>query len=172
MNFLKILIVAVVVQIATATFAQNHIVIGVESKVFETPMAKDEYAATNEADEPVLLQPGMVFAVKEQKGGWYVIEYSPGLRGMVMQNVVADKSKLKSPVAGSYKVFNQAGKNVNVVVTDGKWTLNAGGKNYTGQSDGASVIFADEAGNEAFSLTNIDGTPLLFTYDNNVTHYF
>lgn len=172
MKFRRLISVAVAIQFAMAAFAQNHIVIGAESKVFETPMAKDEYAATNADDQQVVLQPGMAFAAKEEKGGWYVIEYSPGLRGMVTQNVVADKSQLKAPVSGTYKLANQQGVSVRVDNDGGKWTLTSGDKKYNGVADSVSVIFLDDAGNQMYSLTSLSGKPLLFTYDNAVTKFF
>ncbi len=152
--------------------AETNIVIGKDTKVFETTVAKDEYAAVNQNDKPVILNIGMAFTVKDQKAGWYVIEYSPGLRGMVMQNVVADNALVGMPAAGTYKVANNPSETVTVSVNGSDWTLRSGSKSFPGKGDGKAVIFTSADGNMEYSLTDISGKPTVFNYNNSVTKFF
>ncbi len=140
---MKKLLVSVLVSacFAACAYAETNIVIGKDTKVFESAVAKDEYAAVNQSDKPVILVAGMAFSVKEQKAGWYVVEYSPGLRGMVMQNVVADNSVVKAPSAGTYKVVNNPSETVTIFNDGNNWTLKSGSKVLSGKGDGKAVIF-------------------------------
>ncbi len=152
--------------------AETNIVIGKDTKVFESAVAKDEYAAVNQNDQHVILVTGMAFPVKDQKAGWYVVEYSAGLRGMVMQNVVADNSVVKAPATGTYKVANNPAETVTISNTGNDWTLKSGTKSFSGKGDGKAVVFTSADGNMKYSLTNISGKPAVFNYDNSVTKFF
>lgn len=151
--------------------AQKYIAISTDSKVFETAQAKDEYAAQNSNGDDVILKRGMCFIIKEQKAGWYTIEYTQGLRGMVMVNVIADASTLKKPAAGEYSVANATGKKVNIS-NNGSWTLKDGDVSYTGTEDGNIVIFTDKDGNQTYSLTVLNGKPMVYSYANSITKYY
>lgn len=150
----------------------NVVVIAKDSKVFETPIAKDEYAALNKDDVAVILKSGMAFPLLEQKGGWYVVEYTPGLRGMVMQNVIAADAIIKTPAAGLYKVANNPNESVTVTNNGNSWNLKSGDKTFSGSQIDNTVIFCDSNGVQKYSLVNISGKPLVFNYDNSVTLYY
>ncbi len=156
----------------TYAYADNNIVIGKDTKVFETTIAKDEYAAVNQNDEPIMLRYGMAFAIKENKSGWYVVEYTQGVRGMVMQNVVADEKLVSIPKAGTYKVTNNPSETV-VITNDGNtWSLKSGAKVYSGKSDDNSVLFITSDGKVMYSLSNLSGKAFVFNYDNSITKFF
>lgn len=109
--------------------------------------------------------------VKELKGGWYTIEYTPGLRGMIMQNVIADKASFKKPVAGEYSVVNSPAEKISVT-NNGKWLLNTGTEQIVGTEDNNIVIFLDKEGNQCYSLTNINGKNFLYCYKNSITNFY
>lgn len=157
---------------ALTVFAQDYVIISTPTKVFEQPVAKDDFAALNSKDIPVTLQPGMAYKITEAKGGWYVIEYSSGLRGMVMQNVIADTSTIKTPAAGTYKVANNPSESVTVTNAGGNWILKSGSKEYQGKTDGKIVTFLQATGPAHYTLVNLNGKNLVFNYDNSVTGYF
>lgn len=152
--------------------AENYIVIGKDSKVFESPVAKDEFAAVNKDDVPVVLKAGMAFKASEQKTGWYVVEYSPGVRGMIMQNVIAPASAVKAPAAGKYKVANNISEEVTVSGSGENWSLSSGGASFSGIKEGDIVVFPDAKGNIKYTFINYNGKPAIFNYDNTVTNYF
>lgn len=168
---MKALVTAILLLSCISSNAQKFIAIIKDTKVFETPVAKDEYAALNSQGKEVILLPGMCFAVKDQKAGWHTIEYTQGLRGMVMQNVVADPSVLKKPVAGEYSVTNSPAKKVSVT-NNGKWILNTGSEVLDGTEDNNIVIFFDKNGNQLYSLTNMNGKTILHSYLNSVTNFY
>lgn len=155
-----------------STYAENTIIIGKDTKVFETSVAKDEYAAVNQNDQPVILRQGMAFAIKEQKAGWYVIEYTLGLRGMVMHNVIADNALVKMPATGSYKVTNNPSETVIISTTGDNWTLKSGNKSYPGKSNNKTVLFTSPDGTVTYSLTNLSGKPTVYNYDNSITKFY
>lgn len=160
--------IALIPQIANA----KRIVISTDSKVFETPVAKDEYCAVNDNDEPVILLTGMAFQVKEEKAGWYVIEYSPGLRGMVMTNVISDNNTISAPVQGNYSVTNNPGEKVEITVSGTDYTLKSGQKSYKGNIEDKVVLFVDAEGKKAYSATMLDKKPAIFNYNNAITKFF
>lgn len=169
----RICITLLTVCLGTAViFAEDMLIIGKDTKVFETTVAKDEYAAVNQNDEPVILRQGMTFGIKEKKAGWYVVEYTSGLRGMVMQNVVADDATVKSPTAGTYKVTNNPTETVTITNNGSSWNLTSGNKSYSGLASGKSIAFTNANGNVAYTLVNISGKPMVYNYNNTVTKFF
>lgn len=156
----------------TVMFAEDMLIIGKDTKVFETTVAKDEYAAVNQNDEPVILRQGMTFGIKEKKAGWYVVEYTSGLRGMVMQNVVADDATVKNPTPGTYKVTNNPTETVTITNNGSTWNLTSGNKSFSGATSGKSVTFTNANGNVEYTLVNISGKPMVYNYNNSVTKFF
>lgn len=167
-----LLIAALSLGLASTWVNAARIVIGTDTKIFETPIAKDEYAAVNDNDEPVLLKQGMTFTVQEEKAGWYIIEYSPGLRGMVMTNVVADPKTLIAPVAGAYNVVNNPAEKVNITREGIVYTLTSGDKSYQGKLEDNVIIFTNPDGIETYSITVRNGKPQVFNYANSITKFF
>lgn len=167
-----LLIAALSLGLASTWVNAARIVIGTDTKIFETPIAKDEYAAVNDNDEPVLLKQGMAFTVQEEKAGWYIIEYSPGLRGMVMTNVVADPKTLIAPVAGAYNVVNNPAEKVNITREGIIYTLTSGDKSYQGKLEDNVIIFTNADGIETYSITVRNGKPQVFNYANSITKFF
>lgn len=170
---MKSLIISVMLSLVTVStvFAEN-IVIGINTKVFETPIAKDEYAAVNQNDVPVILVVGMAFPVIEKNAGWYVIEYTSGLRGHVMQNVLADATAVKAPAPGTYNVSNNPKESVRISKSGDEWMLISGSNTFSGKADGHAVIFMDKDGHQVYSLCILSGKPMVYTYDNAVTKFF
>ena len=166
--FAALLSLASIPQIVNA----KRIVIEADTKVFETPIAKDEYAAVNDNDDPVILLKGMAFPVQEEKAGWYIIEYSPGLRGMVMTNVVADSKTVATPTVGTYTVTNNPKEKVTVAKDSNGFTLATSESNYKGDLEDNVILFKSGDGATAYSLTVQNGKPALFTYSNAITKFF
>ena len=150
----------------------KRIVIGADTKVFETPIAKDEYCAVNDNDQPVILQKGMAFPVLEEKAGWYVIEYSPGLRGMLMTNVIADAKSVTAPGVGAYTVSNNPKEKVSVAKDAKGFVLNLADKNLNGDLEDNVIIFKNSDGTTAYTFTVLNGKPMVFTYSNAITKFF
>ena len=154
------------------TYAQKVITIAKDTKVYEAPQARDEYAAQNSNGDNVILKEGMCFEVKEEKGGWYVIEYTNGLRGNVMQNTVVSPDAVKMPAAGKYTVNNSPSQSSTLSKVGDDWNLTIGSKNLKGKTSSNVILFQNEDGSLAYSLTMLNGKPYLFCYDNSVTHFF
>ena len=168
----KLFIMALMVSsMATVSHAEKIITIAKDTKVFETTVAKDQYAAQNSAGEDVILKEGMCFETKDEKGGWYVIEYTDGLRGNVMQNVVASGS-IPAPKGGNYTVKNNPSKSVSIEKAGNEWTLKADNETFNGKEDSNAVIFFNADGKPIYSLSMINGKPNVFTYDNKVTKFY
>ncbi len=168
----KIIASALILASGSTLMAQDFVVIGKDTKVFEQPVAKDEFAALNQKDEAVMLLSGMAYKVEEQKGGWYIIEYSPGLRGMVMQNVLADPATLSLPSAGSYKVANNPAETVTITITGDDWNLKSGDTNLKGIKNGNVVYFNSPGNPNIYTLVKINNQPKVFNYSNSVTKFF
>ena len=171
---MKKLIIASAALFALSSFMADAkcIVIGADTKVFETPVAKDEYCAVNDSDQPVILRKGMAFKVLEEKAGWYVIEYSPGLRGMLMTNVIADVKSVSAPGTGVFTVSNNQKEKVSVAKSAKGFILNSADKNYNGDLEDNVIIFKNADGSNAYSVTVLNGKPMVFTYSNSVTKFF
>lgn len=78
---------------SSVIMADDYVVIFKESKVFDEPNASG-YVTKNQNDEEVTVKSGMAFKIVDKKTGWDMIEYSPGLRAMLMQNVAAAADSL------------------------------------------------------------------------------
>ena len=154
------------------SIAQDFVVIGKESKVFEQPIAKDEYTALNQNDKPVILTPGMAYKVLDKKGGWYVIEYFPGLRGMVMQNVIADTSALSDPTPGNFKVTNNLEEIVSIKGSGVDWILTSGDKTFKGEEREKIIYFISSSGEYLYSVVNLNSEIKVYNYSNSVTKFF
>lgn len=152
-----------------SSYAEDFVVISKESKVFDEPDATG-YVTLNTKNEEVVLQPGMVFKVHDNSQGWYIIEYSPGLRGYLSEQAKALSTF--SPKAGTYIVSNNPSQKMTTSVNATQWTGKIGDKQYSGKAFGNVVIFFDEMGNPAYSLTDIGNGAVVMTYDNAVTRYF
>lgn len=146
-----------------------YVTVSIAGKVFDEPNAKG-YVTLNQNNKEVTVIPGMVFKSLEHQAGWYMIEYSPGLRGYVSEEIL--ETPAKAPVAGTYKLANAPAKKV-TVADNGKWTLQADGKTLTGKAVGYVVVFGgDESGYPAYSLVQLADGPAAVTYDNTVTAFF
>lgn len=171
---MKKLIIISTTLLAMTPFMANakRIVIGADSKIFETPIAKDEYCAVNDSDEPVILVKGMAFNVIEEKAGWYMVEYSPGLRGMVMTNIVADPKTIAAPAPGSYEVKNNPKEKITVSKDADVYVLNSAKKTFKGNMEDNVIIFKNPEGTNAYSITIQEGKPMVFNYSNEITKFF
>ena len=86
--------------------ADNYIAIGKEGKIFDE--ANSKYVTLNQKNEEVKVQPGMVFKKSESLPGWIMIEYSPGLRAFVPDNITISSSQ--EPMEGEYVIYNDNSK--------------------------------------------------------------
>lgn len=172
MKLKKLLMAAALLVAPALGYADDYVVVLTDSKVFDAPVAKDEYASKNENDQDVLIHPGMAFKVTEKKTGWDVIEYSPGLRGMIMQTVEASPKSLKTPVAGKFKVANNQNEVVTISQKGQVWTLLSGKKSFSGRQFGNVVVFFDPNVNAAYTYLNLNGSPYVYNYSNELTKFF
>lgn len=172
MKKIKIVLLSVVAAMsAFMAEADDYVVIGHEGKVFDSPKTKS-YTTTNQEGEDVVVKEGMVFKKKESRQGWDLIEYTPGLNGFILQSLEAEANSLKTPAAGSYTVANNPEAKVTVAKEGTNWIATSGAKKYSGQLHDGAVIFYDADGNIALSLVVLNGTPVVFDYDNTLTRFF
>lgn len=169
MDLKTISLSAMMAMASFAAFAEEYVVIGKEAKVFDSPDATG-YVTLNTKNGEVVLQPGMAFKINDNSQGWYVIEYSPGLHGYLSEQAKAVTAV--TPKAGDYKVSNNQGQKLKATGNADKWTATVGDKLYQGKSFGNVVIFVDEKGTPAYSLTDLGEGPIVMTYDNAVTKFF
>lgn len=151
-----------------SVFAEDYVVISKDGKVFDD--ASPKYVTLNEKNEEVMLIPGMVFKTTEHLPGWYLIEYSPGLRGYIQDQIVA--SNIKSPEPGTYNLKNSPDKKINIEKSGKNWKASYNGKNYSGSQFENIIIFNNESGNPAFSLVNLENGVVVISYDNALTKFF
>lgn len=152
--------------------AQSLVTIGNETKIFEKPNV-NSYATTNTQGQDITLTPGMVFQQSENNGGWTKIQYTPGLNAYLLDSVLAKSSALKPLKNGSFTVKNAPSVTVSISgAGTPAITLKAGDKVYTATLDGNMALFKDQYGNPAYSFVELNGQPTVYSYDNNVTHFF
>lgn len=169
MNIKKIALSFFTFAVSFSVFADEYVIIGKESKVFDEPDATG-YVTLNTSNEEVSLVPGMVFKTMDNEQGWYIIEYSPGLRGYLSEQAKAVKTV--SPKSGTYTVSNNPSQKLTTSVSGDKWNGKIGDKTYPGQAFGDAVVFFDEKGNPAYSMTDIGNGAVVISYDNAVTKFF
>ncbi len=169
MNIKNLAFSFMAVAASCSAFAESYVVIGKEAKVFDAPNATG-YVTLNTKNEEVVLQPGMVFKVNDSANGWYVIEYSPGLRGYLSEQAKA--ATTAAPKAGTYTVSNSPSRKLSVTGSSDKWSANIGGKQYSGKAFGDVVVFFNENGTPIYTLTDLGSGPIVMTYDNSVTKFF
>lgn len=171
LNF-RHLAIGIFVSVALATSfvrADNFMAVGIQGKVFDEPKSTG-YVTLNSKNEEVTVIPGMAFKVLESQNGWNIIEYSPGLRGYLSDEVKASKSIM--PKAGAYNVSNNKGEKVNITLEAGNWTATSGNKQFKGKAEGNIIIFLDADGKPAYSLLDIGNGGVVMTYNNAVTKFF
>lgn len=150
-------------------YGDNFIIVGKEAKVFDEPNAKG-YVTINKNNEDVTLLPGMVFKVVESKEGWYVIEYSPGLRGYLSEQAKATVTQM--PEAGTYTVENASYQKLIVYEDSDTWSATIGDREFLGELTDNAIVFFDDKGKPSYSLTNIGSGPIVMSYDNSITNFF
>lgn len=150
--------------------AQNFMAVGKPSKVFDTPDATKGYVTMNQNNDEVHIVPGMVFRLHETKNGWSLVEYSPGLRGYVSEQVQA-ADKMVAPKTGAYSVANNPKEKVRVTNAGDLWTLSSSDKTYSGRAFGKMVVFFEEK-KACYSLIDLGEGGLVINYDNSVTNFF
>lgn len=159
---------------ALSLFAQDYIIIGKETKVFETPTTKG-FAVTNRDNDEIILQPGMAFPVVENTQGWAKIEYTPGLKGYIQQlseaKTIAKPSAIKP---GKYNIANKPGAKLEIITdntADSSSTLSAkdGAATYPGTAEGNILLFTDNFGNPAYTAVILDGATIIYSYDPKLT---
>lgn len=147
--------------------AESYLVVSSPAKVYDQPSAKG-YVTTNRQDEDVILKPGMAFIVEETNAGWHKIQYSPGIRGFIMDSSVEKQAVL--PAAGTFKVVNTSEDAV-LAYSGTEWTLTVNGKTLKGRVIGSVIVFNNEFGNPSYIVTKTGGKTYIFNYDNNITNF-
>lgn len=155
--------------LAFSAMADTYIVVNKNAKVFDEPKATG-YVTLNQKNEEVTILPGMVFKSLENQQGWNMVEYSPGLRGYISDQVKHAKCLL--PKAGTYKVGNKPADKLTIELKDNVWNATIGGKTFQGKSFNNIVVFFDEKKNPIYSLVDLGEGPIVMTYDNAVTRFF
>lgn len=148
--------------------AKLFVTVSEEGKVFDGPSA--DYVTLNKNNEEVTLLPGMVFKCLESTNGWSLIEYSPGLRGYVSEQIETLDSRTPRP--GLYNVANSKKETVYVKKEGDQWSLTVGFTTYSGSFADNAVIFYDANGNEAYSLADFGSGCVVMNYDNKITNFF
>lgn len=152
--------------------AQNLVTIGNETKIFEKPNV-NSYATSNTQGQDITLSPGMVFQQSDNNSGWTKIQYTPGLNAYLLDSQIAKLATLKPLKNGSFTVKNNPSVTVSISgAGTPAITLKAGDKIYTAITDGNMALFKDQYGNPAYSFVELNGQPTVYSYDNNVTHFF
>ena len=166
---IKSLLFAVILSISgISCMADDYVVVAKSGKVYDDPSPK--YVTLNQLNEDVNVIPGMVFKTYEHTPGWYMVEYSPGLRAYIPEQIVA--SSFNSPKSGDYKVQNNPSQSASVQNSGNDWSMNISGKSYDGKLQENVVIFFDESGNIAYSLVDLGQGGIVITYNNDVTKFF
>lgn len=149
--------------------AETFVAMATNAKVFDEPNAKG-YITLNKNNEEVSPLAGMAFKVIEAKQGWFVVEYSPGLRGYISEQVTANKTV--APTPGTYTVKNQPKLKITASKEGDSWNATVAGKLYKGNDNNGIISFHDDNGNIAYTLINLDGNNVAMSYDNAVTKFF
>lgn len=152
-----------------SALADNYVVVNKAGKIFDAPDATG-YVTLNSNNEEVLLCPGMVFKVLESAHGWHIVEYSPGLRGYLSEQVTATECTLPKP--GNYSIHNIKGIQLKATKTDGVWGAQVGDKSFKGKEFGKVVVFFSANGHPAYSLVDFGKGCVVVCYDNDVTKFF
>ena len=148
--------------------ADNYIAVDKNGKVFDE--ANTKYVTLNQNNAEVAVLPGMVFKSLEKSPGWTMIEYSPGLRAFIQENIIS--SSLNSPTPGTYDVKNLPGQKLTAEQNGEEWKGTVSGKTYNGKKYGEIVIFVDDSNQPAYSLVDLGSGTIVMSYDNSVTNFF
>lgn len=168
-KLIKVLTASTLLLSSFAAYADNFVAVNRPTKVFDSPNAKG-YVTLNTKNVEVEAKPGMVFSSSENSNGWYLVEYSPGLRGYISTQSVATPSK--SPVPGSYKVANRPSSTIKVENDGDTWKGTIDGSTYKGKAFDKIVVLFDDDNKPAYSLVDLGQGPIVMSYDNNVTGFF
>ena len=169
-KFLKsFLSCALLFSASTTMIADDYVVVNKPAKVFDSPDATG-YVTLNSKNEEVTIAPGMVFKSLESNNGWYIVEYSPGLRGYLSEQVTSTGNKL--PKAGNYKISNLQSRQLNATCENNVWKASVDGKTFPGKVFGNAVVFFSQNGQPAYSLVDLGNGPVAYTYDNSITKFF
>ncbi len=153
---------------AMSLYAESFIAVDKPAKIFDTPNAKG-YVTLNTADEEVVLSPGMAMKALENSNGWYLVEYSPGIRGYLSEEAVG---KTVAPSPGSYKVTNNPKVTLKVSKEDNGWMADDGSYSYKGVTLGNIVVFLTPEKTPAYTLVDFGQGGKAVTYDNAITKFF
>jgi len=151
--------------------AEKYAAVLKDTKIFEEPDAQG-FTAQNQNGDEITVNAGMVFNILEEKPGWYVVEYSPGIRGYIVQSFTVPVNELQKPTGGDYSLANNKTVIVNVALADGAWTLSREGKNLTGLEKGNVVAFPDSKGVIKYTIVKFGGKTYVYDYSNALTHFF
>ena len=166
--FLTVVSAAALIMSSLASAEESYITIGKPSKVFDTPNAKG-YVTLNQKNEEVKLVPGMSFKSIEHSKGWHLIEYFPGLRGYVADNILSETSL---PKPGLYKIANLPDQKIKVEKTADGWKATIGTVALKGKEIDNVIVFFNDDKTPAYTLVDLGEGPIAITYDNTVTAFF
>lgn len=167
--FSRFLISASLLCVSLVGFADSFVVVEKPAKIFDEPNVKG-YVTLNTRNQEVAPSPGMVFKSLENSNGWHLVEYSPGLRGYISDQRLVKPTRI--PKAGSYKVTNKPGANLNVSSSGDKWMAEIDGIKYQGIVSDNVIIFMNSENQPAYSLAVVGEDVIAMCYDNNCTGFF
>lgn len=153
---------------AISLYAESFIAVDKSAKIFDSPNAKG-YVTLNTADEEVVLSPGMAVRALENSKGWYLVEYSPGIRGYLSEEAVGTPV---APSPGTYKVVNNPKVMLKVTKGADGWSANDGADNYKGVTLENIVVFLTSDKTPAYTLVDFGEGGKAVTYDNAITKFF
>ncbi|MCM1152795.1 MAG: hypothetical protein NC328_03975 [Muribaculum sp.] len=167
---MKFKLVLMFVMLGGIIKAQNYVVIAKEAQVYDAPKA-NTYKTLNQDGQEVILSVGMAFKMNDSQNGWDKVEYTPGLNGYILHSQEATDGELGMPQSGKYQCRN-INDSVTVTQNGEEWMAISSKGEFNGEQIGKVLVFKDRFGNPYYTLVVLNGTPLLMTYDNAVTHLF
>lgn len=159
-----------VIFIATVAYGQHYVVILKEAQVFDAPNA-NTYKTLNQDGQEVILSSGMAFKYSDSQNGWDKVEYTPGLNGYILHSLEASNTQLAQPKSGKYTCTNSKDK-VTITNNNSEWKATSIKGEFDGKEFENVLVFYDRFGNPYYTLVVVNGTPLLMSYDNEVTKFF
>lgn len=167
-NWVKSIFVIIFGSIAVSALSDTYIAVAKNGNVYDEANAK--YITLNQNNDEVSVIPGMVFKTSEHQPGWFLVEYSPGLRAYLPEQLVTTNF---NPVKeGSYKIVNNPSNTLVITGNGDDWSATVGNKTYKGTKYEDIIIFVDADNNVIYSLVDVGSGPIAITYDNAVTKFF
>lgn len=152
-------------------FGDDYVIVGKETKLFDTPDLKGE-RTKNLSDNEIVLSEGMIFKVSSKTQGWTQAIYTPGVRAYVLDTTLKQSGEISMPEVGNYKVSNNPERVVRLSKEGQTWILSNGNDKLKGLESEKALIFHNHSGDISYSIVKINGQALVYDYDNELTKFF